>query len=476
MLYERDYKNFTVPAEYKNNARLNNFFLAAKWLNSPFPLLYRSEACPECLLDKDDWRLSMYSAFLIADDLSGNQDIQNRWAKIYKIMSFFQGLRGDLSYLDYANALSDNFNEAKGIGEALVQPEKVDDNLAKLQEVLLSKEFSRLEGGLDKTSTTTRKYLGMKMLVEGYWPTSYIFDELTYPKVGLHQGTKEEALNLATVCNVKKKDEFYRCQGMAFDIVNVIGALREGFGGSYFMSNTAYDGYSAQADALRSQFADFNDLSWHNNNYWSTLDIVKKMISSPDSQRPNFMKSDSWRKKELSSAVSAWVNLQLPPDKFAVLQRDDASGRLGLDSIGGSAEYGYIEPNLSLVRELIANTDMVLEMLKLLKVGERENTVLADLGAMRKNFQEIDTIIRKELNSESLMSDDYKFIGAFVTQFSVKEEGSRVLNIPSRVSKNSMQEKLEGLKMEVLVYYKDGKRYFAAGPVFNYWESKKLGF
>ncbi len=473
LLYERNYKDFAVPAEYKNNARLNNFFLAAKWLNSPFPLLYRSESCPECLLDKDDWRLSMYSAFLVADDINGNQDIQNRWAKIYKIMSFFQGLRGDLSYLDYRKALTDLFGEDKSITDALSEQDKVDENLTKLQETLLAKQFSGVEGGLDKNSTTTRKYLGMKMLVEGYWPTSYIFNELTYPRVGFYQGSKDSALKATTACN--KKEDFYRCLGMAFDVMNVMGQMRDGYGGSYFASNTAYEMYTDQAQALRSQFANFTDSSWHNNSYWSTLDIVKKMMSSPDSERPDLMRTELWRKKELSTAVSAWVDLQLPPDKFTTYQKEP-SGRLGTDQIGGSAEYGYVEPNLALVKELSANTDMVLEMLKLLKVGEQENTVLADLSTMKKNFQDIDGIVRKELNGEDLNSDDYKFLGGFVTQFSVKETGIKVLTISSPSTKSSMQEKLEGLKLEVIVYYKGGKRYFAAGPVFNYWESRKQGF
>jgi hypothetical protein len=92
---------------------------------------------------------------------------------------------------------------------------------------------------------------------------------------------------------------------------------------------------------------------------------------------------------------------------------------------------------------------------------------------MKKNFDNLETIVRKELNSEELSSDDYKFIGNFVTLFSVKDEGVKVLNITSPSSKNKIQEKLEGVKIETLVYYKDGKRYFVAGPIFNYWESKK---
>lgn len=474
LLYERDYKDFVVPAEYKNNARLNNFYLASRWLNSPFPLNYRNEACPECLLDKDDWRLSMYSAFLISDDLSGSQDIQNRWAKIYKIMSFFQGLRGDLNYLYYRQALDDLFGVDKKTEDIFSEAEKVDDNLAKLQEDLLAVNFSGIEGGLDKTSTTSQKILGMKMLVDYYWPTSYILGELTYPVVGLFQGTKEEAMPLTTSCNPKKnKEEFYRCLGMAFDVVNLIKPLDSGLGGSYFLANINYENYSKQAEKLRQQFGNFTPLSWHNSNYWSTLETVRKMMEAPDSERPVFMRNEFWRKKELATAVGSWVNLQLPSDTFTTYQKEDG-GRLGGDGVGGdSSEYAYVEPNLALVRELRANTEMISSMLKLLQINERENTVLADLGTMKKNFDNLEVIIRKELNSENLSSDEYKFIGNFVNLFAVKDEGKKILDITSPGVKNRIQEKLEGVKLEALVYYKDGKRYFVAGPVFNYWESRK---
>jgi hypothetical protein len=185
------------------------------------------------------------------------------------------------------------------------------------------------------------------------------------------------------------------------------------------------------------------------------------------------MRSQEWRKSELVTTVSSWVNLQLPPDSFSVHQKEEVA-RLGTETIGGgSAEYGYIEPNLALVRELKANTEMILEMLKLLKVGEQENTVLADLGTMKKNFDELDRLVRLELNSEAFTGDDYKFIGNFVTLFSVKELGARSLDITSPFAKLKMQERLEGIKLKIVVYYKDGKRYFAVGPIFNYWESKK---
>ncbi|PIV52055.1 hypothetical protein COS18_00735, partial [Candidatus Falkowbacteria bacterium CG02_land_8_20_14_3_00_36_14] len=105
-LYIMDYNQFKVPDEYKASAKLNNYYLASKWMNAVFPLYYQSIDCPDCLLDKDDWLINMVAASYIAKDFSNNQDFKNQWAKIYKIISFFSGLRYDFTYLHYNEILS----------------------------------------------------------------------------------------------------------------------------------------------------------------------------------------------------------------------------------------------------------------------------------------------------------------------------------------------------------------------------------
>ena len=70
LLYQKDYTEFVVPEEYRNNAKLNNYFLASKWLNSVFPLYYKNNDCPDCLLDKDDWMINIFAACSISKDFA----------------------------------------------------------------------------------------------------------------------------------------------------------------------------------------------------------------------------------------------------------------------------------------------------------------------------------------------------------------------------------------------------------------------
>jgi|WetSurMetagenome_2_1015567.scaffolds.fasta_scaffold01167_5 hypothetical protein len=470
LLYNRDYRNFIVPDAYKNNARLHNFYLASRWLNSVFPLNYKDKFCSDCLLDQDDWRINMLAAFLISGDLAADQDLKNRWAKIYKIQSFFSGLRGDLSYLDYQNILAENF-AGKKINEVLNgTQDEIDKILAKLQKEILQMNFVPIEGGLDKTATATKPMLGLKMLVDSYSPDNYIFSELTYPKVGIFSGSLGGEKN-AVSCQLPDLEGVYRCSGLADDVMNLIHSLNRK-SDSYFANNTLYAGYDAQAEKLRRQLADFSVNSWHNNNYWVNLDIAEKFLSAPAKEKLPLMNSTAWQKKDLQMAITAWANGGLSADIFAP-HDDQAASRLNQTSAESPySSYKYIEPNLALSRELVANAAMINEVLSLLGSSDGQNTVSDDLKNLQKNLQSAEVIIKKELQAEDLSDDDYIFINNFTRQFSVKETGNKILTLPSSHGIKIM-ENLTGVKYLVFVRQAGDKKLLVVGPIFNYEEGRK---
>jgi len=174
----------------------------------------------------------------------------------------------------------------------------------------------------------------------------------------------------------------------------------------------------------------------------------------------------------LNLALSSWVNLQLSADTF-VVHKDISVARLN-DNGGDNqfANISYIEPDLSLVRELLANTNMIIEMLSILRVDEHENTVLIDLNNLKNNLEKIQEIIKKELSGGSLTEEDYEFIREFIKEFEVKNKGKKSLIFSSSYSSDKMTESIEGIKFLTLTYQKNDKKFFVVGPVFNYWESR----
>ena len=472
LLYPRDYKIFAVPENYKSNARLYNFYLASRWLNSVFPLYYRDSSCPNCLLDRDDWRINFSAAFLISADLASDQNLKNRWAKIYKLQSFFSGLRSDLNYLNYSQTFADSFSGQSDITKILQgTPSDNDANLSLLQDKLAKINFSALEGGLNKAATTTQPILGFKMLTDSYWPDSYIFSQLSYPAVGKFLGDSQSA-KVATACSLPDKKGYYRCTGQADDILNLIYPLNNQTD-NYFASNTNYENYGRQALALQKMLVDFNVDSWHANTFWTTLDIAAKFLHAPEIAKVSVMKNAAWQNKNLNTALASWANGELPADIFAPYASKDSARLNQADASNLTATYEYIEPDLTLTRELIFNTQMIVQMLGLLNVSDGENTVLPDLKAMEKNLTDAETIIAKELQNKELSDDDYSFIKDFTHVFSVSHEGDKSFNLPAISGGKLLTENLTGVKLMVYSFGRGGQKFFAVGPVFNYREEKK---
>jgi hypothetical protein len=471
LLYQRDYRIFAVPASFQSSARLNNFYLASRWLNSVFPLYYRDASCPDCLLDKDDWRINFSAAFLISSDLSSDQTLKNRWAKIYKLQSFFSGLRDDLNYLYYQEAFNSAFSGKNDITEILQGiPAANDGNLALLRNKLAAVNFSALEGGLDKTSTTTRPRLGLKILTDNYRPDDYIFSQLTYPAVGKFLGDDNAAQQTATACPIPRQSGFYRCVGSAEDLLNLIYPLNDS-AGNYFKNNANYTDYGRQALALQKMLSNFNVDSWHASTFWTTQDINGKFLRAPELAKVSLMQSSAWQNKNLQTANAAWANEELPADSFTPYKGSDASR---LDHLAGSNAplFPYIEPDLTLIREFIFNTRMIDEMLGLLNVSDGENSVSSDLKALEKNLTDMETIIAKELQNQDLSDEDFTVIRNFVHVFSVTGTGAKSYKLTSASTGRQLTENLSGVKLLVYTFLRDNRKFFAIGPIFNWQESR----
>lgn len=463
MLYTRDYKDFTVPADYRDNARLNNFYLTTKWLNSVFPLDYKDKNCPTCLLDKDDWRLAMIAASFISVDFSDSPELKNKWARIYKVMSYFNPLREDLNYVDYRDALKSVFGENYKIEELFgdSNPE-AKNNLQKLQTKLKTRDFSPFLGAINKTDPASNYRVGFKMLVEAYSPNDYIFNQLTYPSVDVYQGTSTKANNV-TVCSIK--DIKRRCNGIALDVINLLQPVTNN---SYFEENINYLNYNKQALGLQSKLN--QDAVWYTNNYWATLAFSAAYLNMEKMNWPLFGRSLAWRDQTLNTAASTWINMQLPLDKFIVNQLFAGQG---FDNFSRFNDNAYVEPNLNLVNELLANNLMIQKMFSALQINQEVASVPNALKLSGDNLTALRAIIIKELSGQALGPEDNEIISNFAKQLTIEKTNNpqKQLIIKPAGSKNSLKEDLGRLKLMVLIHQDGEDRVFSVGPVWSYSES-----
>lgn len=464
LLYARDYADFSVPVDYRQNAKLNNFYLTTKWLNSVFPLNYRGSACPNCFLDREDWRLNMVAASLIAQDFSSLPEIKNKWARIYKVMAFFKGLREDLNYIHYRDSLVALFGPNYNIEELFSdQNDEAKNNLEKLRTKILAYEFSPLQGAWDKADSASRNQLGLKVLAESYWPNDYIFNRLVTPSVDEFLAASKAPDNV-TAC--KYLNVARRCNGFALDIINLAYPITND---EYFSENTNYENYSAVASGLQEQLK--QEAVWHMTNYWSTLGFLKSFLDLDRSRRSVAMSSLAWQSKSLNTAAAAWVNLQLPLEKFSLNQvfKDQ-----GLGTYSSRNDNSYIEPNIDLLEELIASNNMLIQMFSALQLNEEAGASIRNLQTANNNLSALEGVVLKEIKGEALTKEDNEILVDFTKQLKIEPASSKdkQLILKSPKQRTSLKEDLSQLKLMILVHQNSSGKFFSVGPVWSYKESQ----
>ncbi len=462
--YVRDYSYFQIPDIYQKNTRLNNFYLASKWIHSILPLYYRGSKCEKCLLDKEDWRINVLSTFLLTQDFSLNQDIKNEWAQIYKIFSFFNGLREELTYIDFDKSIKNNFNDDYDLEKEFFNKDLgvIDNKISQVQVNIISNlKQNKIKGGYDYNATSTRSKIGMRMLSDSYNPNEYIFKQLTFPNVEEYLGNEDDVKNIKTNCTVKKKN--FRCNGSNLDILNLLKKQDD----NVFASSTDYAFYNQQSDNLKLWMDKFDKYTWHDSNYWSTLYLYKSYIKNTLDKLPVFMEQDLWKKRIEEFLFGSLTCTQTDIDKLQLKRNMQMIGQAWLSVDNDSIEYGYIEPNIIFAKEMRANLKMLNDLFYNIGIIDKVDYVKTDLNESVDIMGRVVDIIEKELAGDDLNEEDHEFMYNFINKYEVVDKKEKIVN-----SKYALTQQVDGTKLLLLIYKKNGKKILAGGPIYNYEEIK----
>lgn len=461
-LYMRDYGAFKVPVDYAVSAKLKNFYMATAWQSSLFPVNYKSANCPECLLDKDDWTINQIAAYLIAQDLQSSQPLKNEWAKIYKVMGYFTGLRSELTYLNYHQARADLFKD-KTVEE--IFGAKAFENLSLLSRKLNELNFLAAEGGLDRKKAEDRANIGLRLLQNPFSPDQYLYGRLTFSAVGTHNQPKRAANKPPYLTACANNDQsLFRCKGIGFDIIAAASPIVASSG--FLKDNTNYQHYADARSALARELSALSAYSWHATNFWTTLDITRSLLAEKINILPYSLNA-AWADRQLQAGLSALAFINMSADQWESART--VTNRFG--GSGSSASFDYIEPQQALIDELNANALMLQKTLSSLGVVKADDTSFKQLT---ETLASIRGIARKELKGESLTPEDYLALSEFMGQYKVTKAGTKTalssFADPDGTKVRNVKKNITPLKLLLLIYEKDGKKILAAGPVYGYKE------
>ncbi|MBU4217038.1 DUF3160 domain-containing protein [Candidatus Parcubacteria bacterium] len=461
--YNKDYSTFRVPNAYRNNAKLYNFFLVTEWMRTEFPLYQQSAECPKCLLDYDDWKINLGAASFISDDLYKDLELKNKWAIVYKYISFFSGLRQDLTFLNYNAAFVKLFGENYNLENIFARenPNEQKD-FASIQNELSNYAFSEIEGTYSR-ELKNRKNLGMRLLQDYFWPNDHIFDYLSGPEL---RKNKNNGAKLITECVTNRV--VYRCNSFGLDIVNLLKPIDSGY--SYFTSNTLeYSGYQERQNNIFQQIANFNTNAWNNNIYWMTLDMSRPILEQKSNT--TYAKNPLWQtEKSYNTVLGSWVDIHLVGDEFVNYSNSTV---IAESNLGGNScnKYNIVEQDIEFINELISRGEMLSGLTDALDMSKNTNGVSIKLKKLTDELRKFREIEKAESEGVLVAEDDCRFIKTFVNNYSAKEGDANFFIVGQ--DGGSVRESNNGAKLLFVVNQDaEGKKTITAGPIFDYQESR----
>ncbi len=463
----RDYQIFTVPVEYAASEKLKNYYRASAWLTQTlFPLYAKGDQCPDCTFDAPDHQVTFLTALYLSRDLAASQDLKNRWANIYKSVSYFRGLEYNLTYLDYDRALRDSFGDTYNLDELFTQnDETTKKNIATVQKKLAEQDFIFALSGTDQSVQNK----GLRLMRQRYLMEQKLFSQVVGTSVGTFTGPTEKVATPFTGCPQNKT--FERCISTSLDLFAALGnPLAKQWLDT--TSNNRYQQYGARSNAFASSLSTFSPDTWRDNTYLNTLQSLSLLKKSPTGF-PAFMQTDQWAAKTLDTSLGAWTDFH----RTIVIDRVKPEDTVGLVSY---FPYGYVEPQPELYARLSANVDMTLRGLAQLQIIAPQSKSYERLSNLKTTLDRAYDISVKELSNIELNGEDYDYINGFYKNIRQINGDVKKANLANKVTINypgtrntTLRTQINGLNYVVALYPdSQGKLFLAIGPMLNYSEAK----
>ncbi len=462
LLYSRNYKEFIVPDKYQQTARKNNLYLATTWLSSLFPLNYKNEDCPNCLLDENDWRINFTAASMISEDIASSQFLKAEWARIYKIMSYFSGLEDTLTYIYFREDFEKLFKNEKIVDLFSLENKNSLENIESYRNQLLSHNFREIQGGIDFSLEENQSLAGFRLLARPHWPSNYLEEKLVYPNIDKHLDEVKIEKNV-TACNLDNLDR--RCFSFFADSLNLLDLELES---DYIFENINYQNYSDILEEIRpSVFAAINSRA---NIFLSKMASFKLHLRTKNYLLPVFAQNNSWQERLFYSSGSALLDWQMQADNFKRVQDiDDTNIGLILSEEGEASVY--IEPALNLVNDLLANTQMLSKMLSALGADTKSSLAMLNLNSLYSDLDKLSQLSRHSVERQNLSQSDQNLLINWLRSYEITEKANKIKEINSLFTRNSLKQDLNDIKFLIIIFPTENGPTMALSPIFNLKES-----
>ncbi len=447
--YVEDYSQYSPRGHYTSSEKLKNYFKAMMWHGRISMLLQSKMIIAEESMvggsaaesPEKEARIQTMQALLISDHFDRDNNIRDRWDRIYNVTAFYVGFSDDLGPYEYAKALDTVFGNYRS-GVSLDN-----ESLAELITELDKYESPKIYGGTgeiipagsETENETLEATKGFRFMGQRYTPDSYILQKLNPP-----------ALNIMDLLGSERAREHLRNMGISEN-----------------------EDYKKAHISLENEFGAFDVEDWNKNLYWAQLYALKPLFTRYPEGYPTFMQTEAWEDKQLNTALASWTELRHDTILYA-----KQTYFLGAPQIQEEKPVeGYVEPVPEFYARMLALTKMAHNGLAEMEVLDEQSD--KDFTTLENTLEKLLEISIKELEDKELTDAEYKFIRNFGQNISpmlenvdIKSQSSiLVADVHTGPGGSVLEEGTGKLDLMIVAYKQpDGRIVLGTGPVMSYYE------
>lgn len=439
-----DYTQYKPRGYYEGDVWLEHYFQAMMW----YGRIHFAQ-------DNEDLDRS---ALLIAEAVSGDEEIYGLWEAIYAVTSFFAGASDDAGICEYIPLMKEAYGgdvTTDGLIGTQEQFARFHEMTAKLAPPQINS--IPIEDGENNVIPGFR-FMGQRFTVD-----AAIMQKLIYSSV---------------------KENGAGDRRMLPDVLDVPAALGSDTALQILEENGAadYAGYSENMEKLRMVLAADKDTLWSASLYAGWLNTLRPLLTVKGEGYPVFMQGKEWAKKNLECFAGSFTELK----HDTVLYSKQVMAEMGGGWEQEPDDRGYVEPEpLVYVRfeSLAASTAQGLKAYGVLSAADENN-----LNRLSELANQLYVISNKELRDEVLTEKEYELIrsyGGNIEHFwyetfkeEIEEEGLSGRDCPAAVvvdiatdPNGAVLEAATGNPSDIYVVVKvDGKIKIARGAVYSFYQ------
>ncbi|MFN2138014.1 MAG: DUF3160 domain-containing protein [Candidatus Promineifilaceae bacterium] len=372
--YGEDYTQYIPRGHYTLSEELQAYFRSMMWYGR---MTFRLKT-----EDPDVGRAETRTALLVVLALRNAQvdgkPALDTWRDLYDPTAFLVGRSDDLTAFHYLDVITAVYGENPDLS-ALSNEAQLDAFINAANELPPPRILGLVISETDDVEEATK---GFRFMGQRFVPDAYIMRELIWRNVGTETEPRQLPMGL-DVMAAMGSDRAY--------------AILEGLG------ETAYLHYPEQMGKMRDWTGTLSVDEWTETLYNGWLYTLLPLLSVPGEGYPQFMQSEAWLDKQLSTSLGSWAELK----HDTILYAKQAYAEMG----GGGYRpplpqwaQGYVEPLPEFYARLSALAAMTRD-------GLQERGLLAE-----KDANSLDRLIRladafqvmaeKELRGEPLSEDE----------------------------------------------------------------------